>query len=738
MRNNLGKRLLNIFLGAMIICSLSMQSVFAAYGTLPYATNGFEGTIFTLNSNVTGLDNFAIDGINNASSVLLPVSTAISSKIVAPPTTTEFNNQGSKILQISRSGAYDPTTASYLLSHKFLQTGPVPEPTASPAPTAGQTADGIQWRFVAKSTNADVTTGVELRPCHRDSVKYGNRVMFSGKTPINIIVKKNQWVEYVITFNLKNKSFNCKAYQANDSTKTPISGMYAKDSGTIDDDSYENWKFMMTTGLSITSAFPDGESVFISDWSEEKFSSVVPAISSASISGSPNINATLTASYAGYNNGNGGDVSDTSTYQWQICNTIDGTYTDVANATGKTFALNMGHVDKYIRVAVTPKDKYENVGLVNYSNAVGPVIDTTITDERNAAVAALKVASAAKNSSSAINTLINHHSALGVVNGISDFVSNSSIITDILFKLDTNSLTYTIIAQSVNSAITNYNNLKITSRGDVISKLRNFGMINFNSYDLLTLEQKYQVEKKLAGNVLVNSYNEMQGKLDAAVLAVKDYYPLVDSNNTNTITKSTIYKISGMSNSDNNSNETIAFADLQSVAWANESINTLSKLGVIAGYEDGTFKPNDVVTRAQFIKILMGALNLIDDTATTEFNDVKPSDWSYKAIASAAKLNITKGINTNQFGVDEPISRQDMAVFVDKAVKVLNISLPINGDYMAFADQQKIEPYAIDAVKTMKLAGIINGVSVDSFEPNGLATRAMATKIVYEVLKCRK
>ena len=179
----------------------------------------------------------------------------------------------------------------------------------------------------------------------------------------------------------------------------------------------------------------------------------------------------------------------------------------------------------------------------------------------------------------------------------------------------------------------------------------------------------------------------------------------------------------------------IYFSDLESVPWAKESIEALASQGIVSGPGDGTFRPSNKVTRAEFIKMLMMAFDLVDKNAVSTFNDVKEGMWYYETIASAEKLGIAKGKGDGSFGVNEHISRQDMAVMVYRTSLILEMSLSTGSGEVQFADKNEIAAYALEAVAAMQGEGIITGIGDNKFAPRNNATRAEAAVMIYRLYK---
>lgn len=175
------------------------------------------------------------------------------------------------------------------------------------------------------------------------------------------------------------------------------------------------------------------------------------------------------------------------------------------------------------------------------------------------------------------------------------------------------------------------------------------------------------------------------------------------------------------------------FYDLDGFEWAKDYINSLSSKKVINGFGDGTFKPGDKVTREEFVKMLVVALNLKGDIKLG-FNDVDSTHWAYEYIKKAVSAGVVNGISDTEFGINTAISRQDMAVMAYRAAKKVGKLNNIEPDKNNFSDESDIADYAKDAIAYMKSAGIINGVGENMFNPLGTATRAETAVVISKII----
>ena len=184
-----------------------------------------------------------------------------------------------------------------------------------------------------------------------------------------------------------------------------------------------------------------------------------------------------------------------------------------------------------------------------------------------------------------------------------------------------------------------------------------------------------------------------------------------------------------------NTEDKVYFSDTSSVAWAEEAINTLAGAGVVSGVGDGKFEPARQVTRAEYLKMLILALDLLDDSAMCDFDDVSRSDWFYPYVATAQSLGITNGISENLFGSNELITREQMAVFAHRAANRAFLPVISTVSNEIFADDDNISEWAKRSVYLMRGSKIISGMGDNSFMPRANATRAEAVKIIYELYK---
>lgn len=173
--------------------------------------------------------------------------------------------------------------------------------------------------------------------------------------------------------------------------------------------------------------------------------------------------------------------------------------------------------------------------------------------------------------------------------------------------------------------------------------------------------------------------------------------------------------------------------DTQAYWWLLEPLQALYSNGFINGRTANTFAPGESITRAEFLKILLMELNMVDKDAKANFSDVSESDWFYTYVASGAKDGIVKGMDANTFAPNALITRQEICVMTMRAVRAKAIKLGVVSADAKFTDQNEIADWAASDVANLKQAGIVSGRDTGAFDPLASATRAEAVKILYGV-----
>lgn len=172
------------------------------------------------------------------------------------------------------------------------------------------------------------------------------------------------------------------------------------------------------------------------------------------------------------------------------------------------------------------------------------------------------------------------------------------------------------------------------------------------------------------------------------------------------------------------------FNDIDSVLWASDAIEYLYEKGIINGKASGVFAPNDEVTRAEFIKMVVEALGLDKSDVDMPFGDVAADSWYASYVKAAYKAGVVNGDDNGFFNPEATITREDMVTILYRAMGENSEDAELN-----FTDEETISDYAKEAVAHFAKAGIVNGMGDGRFGARESATRAQTAVIIYRIIK---
>lgn len=179
----------------------------------------------------------------------------------------------------------------------------------------------------------------------------------------------------------------------------------------------------------------------------------------------------------------------------------------------------------------------------------------------------------------------------------------------------------------------------------------------------------------------------------------------------------------------------VNFADTEK-HWGQSYISFLAARGIIDGLENGQFKPDGGVTRAEIAKLLAGIADAdLSGYTGTPFSDVKQTDWFRPYAAWAADQGIMEGLEGGRLAPNNPITREELAVVLTRFANKAHLKLSADLAAADFMDQAKISSWARESIRSLQQAGIIAGKSANTFDPQGGTTRAEAAKILAIVLQ---
>jgi parallel beta-helix repeat protein len=167
--------------------------------------------------------------------------------------------------------------------------------------------------------------------------------------------------------------------------------------------------------------------------------------------------------------------------------------------------------------------------------------------------------------------------------------------------------------------------------------------------------------------------------------------------------------------------------------WAQEFIVALVKQGVIAGFPDGTFRPNDPVTRAQATAIFTKAFNPAPRREGIQFSDVPTRHWAYNVVQTAYRGGFVAGYPDGTFKPELPVPRVQVLVALANGFQYP----PAETTLLAqkYQDAGSIPQYAVNPVAAATQRKIVvNYPTVTQLSPNRNATRAEVAAFIYQAL----
>lgn len=162
--------------------------------------------------------------------------------------------------------------------------------------------------------------------------------------------------------------------------------------------------------------------------------------------------------------------------------------------------------------------------------------------------------------------------------------------------------------------------------------------------------------------------------------------------------------------------------------WSQSAVTRLQDLNLLKGYTDGTFKPNQVISRAEFVMILDRAFGFTGNATTDSYADLSSDDWYHDVMVRANGSGIIEGTDREHLSPKQPITRQDAAVMVDRAFQ-LSTAMNEDSDLSKFQDADDISSYSKKALTYLVNENMIKGFQ-GKLNPKAPITRAETAQLL--------
>ncbi len=173
----------------------------------------------------------------------------------------------------------------------------------------------------------------------------------------------------------------------------------------------------------------------------------------------------------------------------------------------------------------------------------------------------------------------------------------------------------------------------------------------------------------------------------------------------------------------------LPFQDLEAGAWYLEAVQYAYETGMMNGTGENTFSPNGSATRATLVTLL----HRMEKTPPAQgetFSDVAEGAWYAPAVAWASANGIVKGVGDGSFRPDDVLTREQFATILYRYAKYKGVDVSGAGDLSSFADADTVSDFAKEAMAWAVKTGLITGTGDGRLDPIGGATRAQAAAIL--------
>lgn len=180
---------------------------------------------------------------------------------------------------------------------------------------------------------------------------------------------------------------------------------------------------------------------------------------------------------------------------------------------------------------------------------------------------------------------------------------------------------------------------------------------------------------------------------------------------------------------------TLPFTDVRRGDWFYDDVHYVYEKGIMTGTSAALFSPNAKLTRGMIVTILYRMENSPAVSAAPGFTDVKAGEWYSAAVAWAAANGIVTGYSETMFGPNDPVTREQLSAILYRYAIYKGMSAVTTEENLShFADGESISPYAVSAMNWAVGAGLINGAD-NRLLPGESASRAQVAAIIHRYLE---
>ena len=173
----------------------------------------------------------------------------------------------------------------------------------------------------------------------------------------------------------------------------------------------------------------------------------------------------------------------------------------------------------------------------------------------------------------------------------------------------------------------------------------------------------------------------------------------------------------------------LPFIDLGENQWYEAAVAYAYRHNIMEGTSDTTFVPGKSLTRAEAVQVLYNLEGKPAVSGSTTFPDLA-HDWYKPAIAWAESTGVVDGYEDGTFRPDEPVNRMEFAQMLYNYTAYKGYDLTAKGDLTTFPDGDQVQEWALPAMAWANGNELINGHDDSTLEPGGTTTRAQAAAVL--------
>lgn len=176
------------------------------------------------------------------------------------------------------------------------------------------------------------------------------------------------------------------------------------------------------------------------------------------------------------------------------------------------------------------------------------------------------------------------------------------------------------------------------------------------------------------------------------------------------------------------------FTDTSSQTYYSDAVDDCYARGVIKGITEHQFGPNQNLTRGMLVTMLYRYAGSPEMTGETSFSDVREGRYFYQAVIWAEKNQIANGYPDGTFQPNQNITREQMVTMLFRYVQSQDGDNGLRDDLAAFEDRDKVSNFAKAPMEWAVANRVVNGMTATTLAPKGQATRAQTATVLYRTL----